>query len=129
MVDEDEPGVSVLLEGGTEESLPELLPPVGSVSPPVTKSSFRSGPSGVVEEELPEDPPEGVELPELDEFSELEELPVLEDPLELEEFPELDELLELDELPELDQLPELPELLEPPELFVLPEPEPPELLL
>lgn len=107
MVDEDEPGVSVLLEGGTEESLPELLPPVGSVSPPVTKSSFRSGPSGVVEEELPEDPPEGVELPELDELSELEELP------------ELDELLELDELPELDQLPELPEL---PELFVLPEP-------
>lgn len=113
MVDEDEPGVSVLLEGGTEESLPELLPPVGSVSPPVTKSSFRSGPSGVVEEELPEDPPEGVELPELDELSELE------DPLELEELPELDELLELDELPELDQLPELPEL---PELFVLPEP-------
>ena len=119
MVDEDEPGVSVLLEGGTEESLPELLPPVGSVSPPVTKSSFRSGPSGVVEEELPEDPPEGVELPELDELSELEELPVLEDPLELEELPELDELLELDELPELDQLPELPDL---PELFVLPEP-------
>ena len=72
MVDEDEPGVSVLLEGGTEESLPELLPPVGSVSPPVTKSSFRSGPSGVVEEELPEDPPEGVELLELDELSELE---------------------------------------------------------
>ena len=123
MVDEDEPGVSVLLEGGTEESLPELLhPPVGSVSPPVTKSSFRSGPSGVVEEELPEDPPEGVELLELDELSELGEL---EAPPELEEFPELDELLELDELPELDQLPELPELLEPPELFVLPEPEPP----
>ena len=71
MVDEDEPGVSVLLEGGTEESLPELLPPVGSGSPPVTKSSFRSGPSGVVEEELPEDPPEGVELLELDELSEL----------------------------------------------------------
>lgn len=116
MVDEDEPGVSVLLEGGTEESLPELLPPVGSVSPPVTKSSFRSGPSGVVEEELPEDPPEGVELLELDELSELGEL---EAPPELEEFPELDELLELDELPELDQLPELPEL---PELFVLPEP-------
>lgn len=122
MVDEDEPGVSVLLEGGTEESLPELLPPVGSVSPPVTKSSFRSGPSGVVEEELPEDPPEGVELLELDELSELGEL---EAPPELEEFPELDELLELDELPELDQLPELPGLLEPPELFVLPEPEPP----
>ena len=123
MVDEDEPGVSVLLEGGTEESLPELLlPPVGSVSPPVTKSSFRSGPSGLVEEELPEDPPEGVELLELDELSELGEL---EAPPELEEFPELDELLELDELPELDQLPELPELLEPPELFVLPEPEPP----
>ena len=117
MVDEDEPGVSVLLEGGTEESLPELLlPPVGSVSPPVTKSSFRSGPSGVVEEELPEDPPEGVELLELDELSELGEL---EAPPELEEFPELDELLELDELPELDQQPELPEL---PELFVLPEP-------
>ena len=117
MVDEDEPGVSVLLEGGTEESLPELLlPPVGSVSPPVTKSSFRSGPSGVVEEELPEDPPEGGELLELDELSELGEL---EAAPELEEFPELDELLELDELPELDQLPELPEL---PELFVLPEP-------
>lgn len=101
MVEEEEPGVfeeEPLLVGGTEESLPELLPPVGSVSPPVTKSSFRSGPSGVETEE----PPEGAELlPESGVVLELVELPVLP------ELPELPELVELLVLPELPVLPEL----------------------
>lgn len=95
-MEEEEPGVVSLPEGGTELSLPEELPleepPVGSVSPPVTKSSFRSGPSEDEELELP---PEGVEL--------------LEPPV-LPELPELLEPLELPELPELLELPELPEL-------------------